>query len=102
MNPQVKTRWVEALRSGEYKQGRWQLRQPTAGETEYCCLGVLAVVTPELHGLVDLDLCITPFEKPEVEAIVGFDFEVARDLVSMNDVGGKTFPEIADWVEEHL
>lgn len=37
MNPQVKEKWINALRSGEYKQGREKLRSPNG----YCCLGVL-------------------------------------------------------------
>jgi len=38
MNPEVKTLWVEALRSGEYQQGKLLLK-PT--KNTFCCLGVL-------------------------------------------------------------
>lgn len=38
MKPGIKRRWIEALTSGKYKQGRDQLKSP---ESEYCCLGVL-------------------------------------------------------------
>lgn len=38
MNPEIKAKWVSALRSGEYQQGKMLLR-PT--ENTYCCLGVL-------------------------------------------------------------
>ena len=41
MNADIKQRWVEALRSGQYKQGQGCLRTNNA----YCCLGVLC----ELH-----------------------------------------------------
>lgn len=37
MSPELKTRWLEALRSGEYKQGRAYLRK----DDKFCCLGVL-------------------------------------------------------------
>jgi hypothetical protein len=37
MNPDVKKKWVEALSSGKYKQGRDALRRKDA----FCCLGVL-------------------------------------------------------------
>ena len=37
MNPEIKKDWLEALRSGEYKQGEHTLRD---GDM-YCCLGVL-------------------------------------------------------------
>lgn len=42
MNPEIKKKWCEALRSGEYEQGTLSLRH---GNT-YCCLGVLC----DLHS----------------------------------------------------
>ena len=39
MKPEIKKLWVDALRSGEYKQAREVLR--TNGGTSFCCLGVL-------------------------------------------------------------
>jgi hypothetical protein len=39
MNPDIKTRWVEAIRSGDYTQGTQVLYR---ADTEcFCCLGVL-------------------------------------------------------------
>lgn len=38
MDPAIRARWVAALRSGEYEQGRHQLRTDHGG---LCCLGVL-------------------------------------------------------------
>ena len=37
MNPEVKQKWIGALRSGKYEQGSEKLRSPNG----YCCLGVL-------------------------------------------------------------
>ncbi len=37
MNPEVKKKWIDALRSGWYDQGSEKLRSVTG----YCCLGVL-------------------------------------------------------------
>lgn len=39
MDPTIKAQWVEALRSGEYKQGKSKLH--LVEENTYCCLGVL-------------------------------------------------------------
>jgi hypothetical protein len=39
MNPEIKTRWVAALRSGDYAQGSGVLYNPD--QNQYCCLGVL-------------------------------------------------------------
>lgn len=42
-NQTIIRRWVEALRSGKYKQGRGQLATMLSSPAEraYCCLGVL-------------------------------------------------------------
>jgi hypothetical protein len=45
MNPQIKLRWVDALRSGEYVQGRAGLRN----DSGYCCLGVLCELHRQAH-----------------------------------------------------
>jgi len=45
VNHEVKKAWVEALRSGEYKQCTGQLRR---GDS-YCCLGVLCNLYEESH-----------------------------------------------------
>jgi hypothetical protein len=38
MKSELKRKWVEALRSGKYEQGRLQLR---THDNKFCCLGVL-------------------------------------------------------------
>ena len=45
MNPEVKEKWLEALRSGKYKQGRNVLCSVNEnGDRTYCCLGVLSEI----------------------------------------------------------
>lgn len=39
--------WVEALRSGKYKQGRNYLHTEDSGEHHFCCLGVLCEIARE-------------------------------------------------------
>lgn len=42
MNPEIKAKWVAALRSGEYKQTTGVLTEVNDdGTTSHCCLGVL-------------------------------------------------------------
>lgn len=42
MNEEIKKLWIEALRSGEYKQGTGRLNMVNeAGASLMCCLGVL-------------------------------------------------------------
>jgi hypothetical protein len=40
MEPKIKQKWVKALRSGDYQQGRLRLRSVDEPDC-YCCLGVL-------------------------------------------------------------
>lgn len=47
MNQEIKQRWIEALRSGEYKQGYENLYH--CGK--FCCLGVLTDLYIKEHGL---------------------------------------------------
>jgi hypothetical protein len=46
MNPQVKENWVNALLSGEYKQGTGNLKSGTG----FCCLGVLCDLYAKEHN----------------------------------------------------
>lgn len=42
LDPELKSKWVAALRSGKYKQGKYRLRKK---DETYCCLGVLCDIT---------------------------------------------------------
>ena len=77
MKKRVKKLWVEALRSGGYKQGRKRLRY---GDT-YCCLGVLC------------DL----YRKETGE---GKWNKQQSALVTLNDVRSFDFNGIADHIEK--
>lgn len=51
MNQEVKAKWLEALRSGNYVQGREELRpRHYSGGYAYCCLGVLCDVYQKETG----------------------------------------------------
>jgi hypothetical protein len=41
MKQEVAQKWIKALRSGKYKQGRKALKYRDKGVTRHCCLGVL-------------------------------------------------------------
>lgn len=41
MDAELKTKWVEALRSGKYKQGEGYLSRVDNGAEKFCCLGVV-------------------------------------------------------------
>ena len=44
MNPEIKARWQEKLRSGEYQQGSGMLAAHTESGDKFCCLGVLCEI----------------------------------------------------------
>ncbi len=116
MDSRVKHLWLDALRSGEYKQGKGSLRDTDDnGEHSYCCLGVLCDLYSKetgtkwtggnfMHGR-------TSFPSSEVAEWAGMDAnercgefgdiytEDYADLTAMNDAGGSTFAEIADVIE---
>lgn len=106
MNTEAKKLWVEALRSGEYKQTKHLLHD----DEGYCCLGVLCEVTRSNTKVpVDYDVStnrITGYSLWDDQTDVSEWSEIPRDtqwyLAGMNDDKDKTFAEIADYIEEHL
>lgn len=101
LNTEVKTKWLEALRSGKYKQGRGKL---CSADREYCCLGVLI----DVMGLWDDKDYPGDLRAGGHSGILCYKHETELDLrdtdilMGMNDRDGKTFLEIADWIEENL
>ena len=98
MNKELLTRWVEALRSGEYRQGTGRLQYTDYDEDciKYCCLGVLQHIEPSIkvHRLFPKEL----LDNDSLFEHTGVCIE-QRDLAERNDFG-VTFPEIADIIEE--
>lgn len=89
MDQDLKPRLLEALRSGRYKQGRERLLH--CGR--YCCLGVT-------YHLIDPNIyprCLPP----GWEDRTGISLDAETHLIHMND-NGKTFDEIANWIEANL
>ena len=108
MDPKVKQAWIDALRSGKYKQARKRLyRQETKG---YCCLGVLCdIAKPEGWDGIGIEInepgeaVYYDFQKlPTVTRVsFGIPEKVCADLMGMNDKG-KTFKTIAKHIEREL
>jgi hypothetical protein len=127
LNPGVKRLFLKALRSGEYEQGRLQLR---TNEDTYCCLGVLTDLAvkagivkwehsdygwgvearlPNGTDYIDtsgLDYKILEWAGLENETGIGgnifFGGAKEDNLMNCNDEQLLTFEEIADIVEENL
>jgi hypothetical protein len=127
MDAEVKKIWVEALRSGDYKQTEGQLKD-TFG---FCCLGVLCDVYAE-KVLKQEPHWIPPYEDTEEKGINFFSedaeslpWQLAKALnldssrkikgpfdeesrcvqdvlADLNDTRAWDFKQIADFIEENL
>lgn len=114
----LKGKWLEALRSGKYRQGMAQLESIEDGVSSYCCLGVLCHVA-QLESLVydepqpkqtasysyrrdpDHDIDDDPYGLPTTfREDIGMDGKLESKLATMNDRNGKSFSEIADYIEK--
>jgi len=127
MNSEVKAKWLEALRGGEYKQTRYTLRSCSGG---FCCLGVLSdLYRKEVGGswewnydddsvysivnqdrddfaTVELPNCVKGWadleeRNPRVHVAVGDSDFVPTTLAELNDEG-KGFEYIADVIDHQL
>lgn len=115
MNPDVKRRWVEALRSGRYQQTTGALNR---GDS-YCCLGVLTELAVE-DGVIPPGSCddapisgCTSYEGARLappKAVykwaglgTGAELCIAGKVASpsmQNDARRASFAQIADAIEE--
>jgi hypothetical protein len=95
VTPELKKQWIDALRSGKYKQAREMLivdkegdeiiNAPACEGVGFCCLGVLgALINPER------------VQYPDMTELGGHAF------MTMNDAKRMSFDEIADYVEKNL
>lgn len=111
MKKAVKDRWVAALRSGKYRQGRGYLCTTYKGRHNFCCLGVLAheELDAEWGAPVD-DAAWGLIYKGDIESLVltpkarrdlGLGRKHQARLIEMNDLG-VPFSEIAEWIKRNL
>lgn len=108
MTKELKDAWVAALRSGEYRQARGALTtrifddeadDGAYGTYGYCCLGVLMeIACPDSKYLWEYSATIADTERGRV----GLKLDDHEHCIKMNDIEHKTFPQIADWIEENL
>lgn len=97
---EFKKNWVAALRSGDYEQYRGGSMCNRDG-TKFCCLGVARIIFGVPKENVNGRGC---YNEGLPEILLGYadGGSVAEKLVSMNDLDGKSFSEIADYIEENL
>ena len=107
---EVRQKWVEALRSGAYKQGRCALR---SADDEFCCLGVLCdlgvkagiIPEPVLESSSYKYYDRNGFLPQSIMNWVGIrtnygEMNEGHDLTTLNDSDKYTFSQIADVIAE--
>lgn len=110
MNPDVKAKWLIALRSGKYAQGHGYLAiEHPEGALKHCCLGVLCEIAASegvtqagrIGGYLYFDHVAT--NPPRVVmAWAGINDCAVDSLVCLNDAEEAPFSEIADYIEANL
>lgn len=93
-----KQKWIEALRSGKYEQGKACLKTE---DSKFCCLGVACDITnPNGWYKEDGKTYFNGGHKAYApEYIVSYRNIDQDELASMND-RGISFSEIADYIEK--
>jgi hypothetical protein len=126
MDPTIKAKWLEALRSGQYEQGHDALHDPE--KNTFCCLGVLSeVVRPGCFSRGEIDPA-HPYPPNDLLRVAGLQAHTGghdpdemdsagcswEPLWKMNDgynlagtrpgpvVPKADFARIADYIEENL
>jgi len=123
MKKSIRNKWIKALRSDEYEQGRGQLAIPVNEHDAFCCLGVLCDVLGEEFeqspgkwaglGVSVNGAGLECFGLPmRILKETGLSCEQSSYLTYMNDGGcspsdGKhwkkqSLTQIARWIEKHL
>jgi hypothetical protein len=99
MDAELKAKWVVALRSGGHKQAMGKLHDCGA----FCCIGIFEhVVCQKSITALELQngrLCLDDDDGKLDER--GLSLTARGELADMNDKG-KTFAEIADYIEAKL
>lgn len=103
MDEAVKSKWLEALRSGQYRQGRGALRDNQDG---FCCLGVLCDIIDKDQWNKDSDFWLWKTRSggvpDEVADEIGLPRSVSYRLATHNDQDDWSFEELANLIEKIL
>ena len=103
MDQELKAKWVAALRSGTYTQGRAKLKDEAGA---MCCLGVLReIIEPGCEEVNDDEGEYLP---SRFHTATGLAWVTQDLLAGMNDgnelkrIKRHSFAEIANWIEANL
>jgi hypothetical protein len=118
-NEEVIGRWVDALRSGEYSQGKGALCEFNKSNYSYCCLGVLCELAKQDGIVVKKEILYCNGYSEGYASYNGSSGTLPQDVITwaglpsgnpitwagfltnLNDYG-MSFTEIADVIEEEF
>lgn len=100
LEPSLKTAWLQALRSGQYKQGVGTLHN--VKDASYCSLGVCASVAKVPMYEKEGFMRVVETDESNALPYAVLPVEIQARLIGANDGGGLSFAEIADAIEEAL
>ncbi len=105
MNKAIKKKWIDALRSGQYRQTRDKLKSRNGG---FCCLGVLCDIQDATWRWKEGDLYFVGQEAflPPEKYRHDLSHETICNLAYRNDgeegYHKHSFSEIANYIEDNL
>lgn len=128
MDPDLKQRWVESLKSEKYQQATGRLRSQTSEHEGFCCLGVLCDIIDSKKWSLDVqsdgsidydynDVMLPPYvienhgvtilnleARRELSDIMGHDESMAdlQHLLSWLNDNSLTLMEIGELIENHI
>ena len=112
MNPEIKTKWIDALKMGRI--GNEKFYQGFGGlhfEDYFCSIGVLCELYAQeknlewvkMEGTTYLAILGNHAHLPEeIRTWAGVDKKAEEQLISLNDSSRKPFKFIADWIKTNL
>lgn len=101
MTPELKTKWIEALRSGAYQQDKYKFKTKIG----YCCLGVLCEIagqpSMDMGGSSNYNFVHTLLS----DSIINHCEDLNDGKWDDNEgweIEPQSFHQIADWLEANL
>ena len=102
LGKRFKTKWLKALRSGNFKVARKTLIRIDDGDIiGYCCIAVGVAALRNAKPGVELKE-LTPDDTNEASTEIGLDEKTNGKLIELNDDKLWSFNKIANWIEKHL
>lgn len=116
MKPLWKKKWIAALLSGDYKQGREALRTGTEEKSQFCCLGVLCDLVAKGKRDGQWNSRLSKGETIPAWAFAGVSGNLPKHiqekanvslaaenhLMILNDTYEWSFKKIAKWIDNNL